>query len=251
VTIGGIRNERLPYYKFLFEKWAHNSLNNASIFNNYSAKDKFIKRGFRADKIFVIHNAIEIPKPSMSAKNERSNIRVVTVSRFVEQKDFRTALKSFKKLLDKTSGKSIHYYILGYGPLETDINSFAVNLNIKDKIKILINPKDIPEILKDCDIYLSTSLFEGLSNSIMEAMVAGLPVVATDVGDNRYLIEEGSNGYLVPCKAIDMIADRLKLLAESEETRKKFGEFSQIRIREEFSQRNLIENYLKVISEFQ
>jgi glycosyltransferase involved in cell wall biosynthesis len=69
----------------------------------------------------------------------------------------------------------------------------AENLNIMNRIKIFINPANIPDILNECDIYLSTSLFEGLSNSIMEAMVAGLPVIATDVGDNKYLVKDGFN----------------------------------------------------------
>jgi glycosyltransferase involved in cell wall biosynthesis len=135
--------------------------------------------------------------------------------------------------------------------MEQEINSLAEDLNIIERIKFFINPSNIPEILKDCDIYLSTSLFEGLSNSIMEAMVAGLPIVATDVGDNRYLIKEGYNGYLVPCKDINMIAGKLAFLTESEELRIKYGDFSKSRIRDKFSKGNLLENYLKVFSEFQ
>ncbi len=251
VTIGGIRNEKLPYHKFLFERWTHNNLNNASIFNNYSAKNKFTKRGFKSNKIFVIHNAIESNHLIVSPGKARSDVRIVTVSRFVEQKDFTTALKSFKKLIDRNNSVAISYYIVGYGPMEQEINTLADDLNIMDRIKFFINPSNIPEILKDCDIYLSTSLFEGLSNSIMEAMVAGLPIVATDVGDNRYLIKEGYNGYLVPCKDINKIAEKLAILTESEELRRKYGDFSKSRIRDKFSNGNLLENYLKVFSEFQ
>ena len=251
VTIGGIRNEKLPYHKFLFERWTHNNLNNASIFNNYSAKNKFTKRGFKSDKVFVIHNAIENNHLISSSGEARSDLRIVTVSRFVEQKDFTTALWSFKNLIDRNNIHTISYYIVGYGPMEKEIVSLAKDLNILDRIKFFINPTNIPEILKDCDIYLSTSLYEGLSNSIMEAMVAGLPIVATDVGDNRYLIKDGYNGYLVPCKDIDMITEKLAFLTESEALRKKYGNFSKSRIRDKFSKGNLLVNYLKLFSEFQ
>lgn len=251
VTIGGIRNEKLPYHKFLFERWTHNNLNNASIFNNYSAKINFTKRGFKSDKVFVIHNAIENNQRISSPGKARSDIRIVTVSRFVEQKDFTTALRSFKNLIDRNNSHTISYYIVGYGPMEKEINSLAKDLNILDRIKFFINPTNIPEILKDCDIYLSTSLYEGLSNSIMEAMVAGLPIVATDVGDNRYLIKDGYNGYLVPCKDINMITEKLAFLTESEALRRKYGDFSKSRIRDKFSKGNLLENYLKLFSEFQ
>ena len=69
-------------------------------------------------------------------------------------------------------------------------------LDLEKEVTILINPPNIHDILKSCDIYLSTSLFEGLSNSIMEAMSTGLPVIATDVGDNRYLLRMDTTGIL-------------------------------------------------------
>ena len=249
ITIGGIRNEKLPFYKFLFEKWIHNKLNDATVFNNFSAKNKFIKRGFKSDKIFVIHNAIELAPMIINTKAPKYEIRIITVSRFVKQKDFRTALNSFKNLIDRCENKPLSYYIVGYGPLEQEIRSLAEDLKILNRVRILINPPNIPEILKDCDIFLSTSLFEGLSNSIMEAMVAGLPVVATDVGDNKYLIKDGFNGYLVPSKGINQIVEKLEYLSESEDIRREFGNNSRIKIGNDFSQEKLLKNYLNLFSE--
>ena len=214
-VVGGIRNERLPYYKFLFERWVHNNLNNASVFNNYSAKQKFEERGFKSDKIFVIQNAIESSPVFNGTREQRSDIRIVTVSRFVELKDMMTALNAFKDLIDRNISTPISYYLVGYGPLEQEIRSLADSLKIMNRIKIFINPANIPDILKECDIYLSTSLFEGLSNSIMEAMLAGLPVIATDVGDNKYLVKNGINGYLVPCGDKNLIVTKLEHLEES------------------------------------
>ncbi len=116
---------------------------------------------------------------------------------------------------------------------------------------MIINPSNISNILADCDIYLSTSLFEGLSNSIMEAMVAGLPIVATDVGDNKYLVKDGFNGFLVPCKDVNGIVEKLELLSESADMRDNFGNNSRILIKNKFSQGKLLENYLNLLSEFQ
>ena len=251
VTIGGIRNEKLPYHKFFFEKLVHNFLNDATVFNNFSAGKKFVHRGFKSEKIYVIHNAIENPKKVIRAKRLDSEIRILTVSRFVEQKDFRTALYSFKSLVDRNKDKCLSYYIVGFGPLENEIKSLAAHLNIVDRVKIFINPSNIPDIIKECDIYLSTSLFEGLSNSLMEAMVFGLPIVATDVGDNSYLIKDGINGYLVGCKDIDSIVEKLNNLIGSEELRNRFGEFSQDKIMREFSNDNMQTSYLTLLSKFQ
>jgi glycosyltransferase involved in cell wall biosynthesis len=248
ITIGGIRSEKLPLYKFLFERWIHNRLNDATVFNNYSASKKFVKRGFKPGKINVIHNAIEIPA-LINNKDNKGEIIITTVSRFVKQKDFRTALYSFKGILEKNKDFNISYYLIGYGPLEQDIRLLAESLGIEQKVKILINPPNIFEILKKCDIYLSTSLFEGLSNSIMEAMVAGLPVVATDVGDNQYLVRNDYNGYIVPCMDVDQIVEKLDYLIKSDGIRTKFGSNSYSMIENGFTQEKLLNNYLNLVTE--
>jgi glycosyltransferase involved in cell wall biosynthesis len=251
IRIGGIRNERLPYHKFVFERWIHNYFNDCTVFNNYSAREKFIGRGFRADKIYVIQNAISTLKLNGSAKRDSSDIRIVTVSRFVKQKDFRTALYSFSELVNNNTDKRFSYYLIGYGKGEKKIRAITSALKLQDRIKLLINPAGIKDILRDCDIYLSTSLFEGLSNSIMEAMAAGLPVIATDVGDNSYLVKDGFNGYLTPCKDVTMIADKLSVLARSENLRIDFGKRSRTLIESKFSQENLLNEYLNLFSKLQ
>jgi len=124
----------------------------------------------------------------------------------------------------------------------------AGKLKLENKIKIFINPPDVPSILRSCDIFLSTSLFEGVSNSIMEALAAGLPVVATDVGDNSFLIRNGINGYLVPCRDIDKIVEKLEYLSGSWEVRNEFGKNSIKVIETKFSKMKLLDCYLSLFS---
>ncbi len=250
VSIGGIRNEKLPYHKFLIERYIHNHLNDVTVFNNFSARDKFVRRGFMPDKICVIQNAIEIRKKLEDAKSDNGEIKIVTVGRFVRQKDYTTALNSFRKLIDRNDKRKFKYYIVGYGPLERKVRSLARSLKIEDRISLLINPPEVVEILKKSDIFLSTSLFEGVSNSIMEAMASGLPVVATNVGDNNYLVRDGYNGYLVPVKDVNSIAERLDYLALSEDARKQFGKNSLNLIESSFSGGKLVENYLNLFQKY-
>jgi glycosyltransferase involved in cell wall biosynthesis len=247
LTIGGIRTEKLPFYKFFFERLVHNYLNDATVFNNFSAKDKFEKKGFNPEKIFVIHNTIHVP-PLEKTNKPKDGLNIISVSRFVRAKDFQTSLYSFKQLIDKDKDEKLKYYIVGYGPLENEIRLLIRHLNLNNEVEILINPPDIPGILKTCDIYLSTSLYEGLSNSIMEAMVAGLPIIATNVGDNRYLIKDAYNGFIVPCRDIDLIVEKLRYLIKFENVRNEFGNNSHFIIENEFSEERLIENYFKLFS---
>jgi glycosyltransferase involved in cell wall biosynthesis len=251
-TIGGIRNEKLPYYKFILERFIHNHVNDLTVFNNYTGKGKFKKRGFNPDKIFVIQNAIEFEnRPARSEKTGGDEIKIVTVGRFVKQKDYPTALHSFRLLEDKCKTRKFKYLIIGYGPLENEIKSLADELKIASEIEILINPPNIPDILRESDIFPSTSLFEGASNAIMEAMVEGLPIVATEVGDNKFLIRNSYNGYLVPCKNLGLLVQKLGYLCESEEKRNKFGRNSRGIIEKDFSKIKLVGSYVSLFSQLE
>jgi glycosyltransferase involved in cell wall biosynthesis len=248
VTIGGIRTEKLPQFKLLAERFVHNRLNNATIFNNYSAKERFEKLGFDTGKIDVIHNAIKVKAPVLS-KIKEEEVTIITVARFVESKDFETAILAFRRLRD-ISNQGVRYYIVGYGSMERRIRSLIKRFELDDEINLIINPPDISALLQKADIYLSTSLYEGLSNSIMEAMVAKLPLVVTDVGDNKYLVREGSNGYLVPAKATEQIALKLGELVNSERLRMTYGEHSLDIISNHFSEEKLLSRYKELINLF-
>lgn len=244
-TIGGIRNEKLPYYKFVIERLIHNYINDFTVFNNYSGSEKFSRKGFNPSKINVIQNAIEIQdRNTKDYKIVKDEIRIVTVGRFVKQKDYPTALRSFKLLKEEFTITRLKYIVIGYGPLEKEIRSIVQSMGLESDVQIMINPPNISEILRNSDIFLSTSLFEGVSNAIMEAMVAGLPIVATEVGDNKYLIKNSYNGYLVPCGNIRLLMQKLKYLCESAEKRTSFGKNNQLILEKDFSISKMVNNYI-------
>lgn len=247
-SVGGIRTEHLPFQKLLFERFAHNRLNTCTIFNSFVAREKFQKRGFNPEKMEVIHNAIQAPALSKTPCSPES-ITIVSVSRFVRSKDFHTALHAYKKLVENCTGKIIRYRIVGYGYQERTIRTLINTLDLLGNVELLIRPRGIYAILRDSDIYLSTSLYEGLSNSIMEAMTAGLPVVATDVGDNRFLVENGYNGYLVSSRDTDAIVDKLDELVKNEQLRKEFGDNGYKKISKEFSEEKMLSSYKDLLSD--
>jgi glycosyltransferase involved in cell wall biosynthesis len=247
-TVGGIRTEHLPFQKLLFERVVHNRLNTCTVFNSYVAREKFLGLGFNPEKMKVIHNAIQAPALS-KIHSPIEAITIVSVSRFVRSKDFHTALYAYKKLVEKCPGKIIRYRIVGYGYHERAIRTLIKTLDLVSNVELLIRPRGIYAILREADIYLSTSLFEGLSNSIMEAMAAGLPVVATDVGDNRYLVQNGFNGFLVGSRDTEAIVDRLSQLVESQQVRNEFGNNGYEKIVRDFSEEKLFRSYEALLAD--
>lgn len=228
----GIRNSRLPFLKYFFEKIAHNYLVTGTIFNCYSGAEYFRDRGFKKEKNIVISNCYS-PISNSFRRNEKQIKRIITVGRFVEQKDYFTALKVISKLKDKR--KDFKFDIVGYGALETQIRSWITQLNISDVINIHINPTNVPDLLQEADIYLSTSLFEGTSNSIMEAMNYSLPIVATNVGDNNYLIKNGETGFLTSIADVENILKSILSLLDDYDLRIKMGEMGNKKLQSEFS----------------
>jgi glycosyltransferase involved in cell wall biosynthesis len=248
LTVGGIRSEKLPYYKLIVERLLHNRINDATVFNSFGAKTSFEKRRFAAVKSVVIHNAISVPHLERDYRTG-DEISIISVSRFVKSKDFSTALQSFKRLLQNNRDKKLKYRIVGYGYQESEIRHMVRHLNLEKNVEVIIRPANVFDILLKADIYLSTSIFEGLSNSIMEAMAAGLPVVATDVGDNKYLVRDSYNGFLAPRKNVESITSGLQELIDSVDKRREFGKNSYFKIKDEFSEEKMLAGYYKLFSE--
>ncbi len=244
VRIGGIRNAILNPKKERIERILHNRFNSLTIFNNYSGAELYAKRKFKPDKILVVPNCISFP--DQIARKNSSDVKVLTVGRFVPQKDYYTAIKAFSQIIEHGI-INVHYTIIGWGVLEYEIRRWIKEMKIEKYVSIIINPLNVLDYYKQADIYLSTSLFEGISNTIMEAMSYSLPCIVTDVGDNSRLIKNNSNGFVHTIKDIDGIANSLTKLMLNKKLREDFGYESYLKIKNEYSINHFTENYLKII----
>ncbi len=233
--IGGIRSSVIPIHKFILQRLFHNYVFRYTIFNNHAGKKALVQRGFKKAISYVIPNCIEI-KSSLIHRKKKRVVKVVSVSRFVPVKDYYTSLKALDFLLSITNSEVIvRYDIIGYGELENEIQSWVSELGLEEHVKLVLNPENLNDFYERSDIYLSTSIREGMSNSIMEAMGYSLPVVATDVGDNKYLVEEGVNGYLCEVGNYKQIAFRLNELIRNHKLRSEMGTRSYERIKSHYS----------------
>lgn len=240
----GIRNSKLEGYKNILEWISHNFVATGTIFNCYSGEKAFIKKGFQKSKCLTIPNCY----PNITApmeKTDKAIVRIITVARFHPQKDYETAIKAIALLKKECS--NFLFDLCGYGDLEKQIRGWVKQYDVEDVVEFHIHPNNIPELLIQADIYLSTSLYEGTSNSIMEALNWSLPVVATNVGDNNHLVIDGVNGFLHPVGDAKGIAMSLSKLLDSVELRNEMGLKSNKNLRDNYSMEIFERRYLQVI----
>ncbi len=155
-------------------------------------------------------------------------LRLVMVARFQEQKDHTTLIHAVHALrtLYPTPPRplpNLQLQLVGDGPLLQACRSLAEELNVGDQIAFLGERGDVAELLAVGDIYVLTSHWEGLPRSIIEAMRAALPVVATNVGGVNELVEHGQTGYLVTPRDPHRLAARLSELLADDELRARLG----------------------------
>lgn len=213
----GLRNSCLPRGKMIAEQIA-NRLSTGAILNNHAGVGYFSANGLK--NITVIENCF----PDISCEKSRDGdgeVKVVTAARFVRQKDYRTAIAAFGAARQHVP--ELRYRIIGHGEDESLVRSWVSGAGLGDSVEIIVNPPDVARLVGECDIYLSTSLYEGTSNSIMEAMDASLPVVATDVGDNSRLVAHGKSGFIVPAGDFAAISEAITALAVSPQMRDDMG----------------------------
>ena len=151
----------------------------------YRVKDKYVGH---------IYNPIEVDKYKPTKYPRGGEISsLVAIGRFSRVKNFPLMLRAFKRVLD--SGRSAELFIAGSGPLQEETQNLAKELGLSQNVHFLGNVSDIPELLGRMDALLLSSVSEACPMVILEAMAAGLPVVATDVGGVPELVTD--NGIVV------------------------------------------------------
>jgi glycosyltransferase involved in cell wall biosynthesis len=126
------------------------------------------------------------------------------------------------------------------------IESLSSELGISEKVRMLGQRHDIPRILKACDIFTLTSVAEGISNTILEAMASALPVVATRVGGNPELVDDGICGYLVNAQDVAGLTAAYKTYLYDPERRSQHGRNGRARAEQNFSLERMASRYNQI-----
>lgn len=143
------------------------------------------------------------------------------VGRLTEQKGPDLLIKAASQLRDRS--RDFQLWLVGDGPLQTALESHVRKLGLEGVVRFLGYRKDVPELLAASDLFVLPSRYEAMSISLLEAMAAGKPCVVTDVGDNARLIEQGSEGLVVPPEDETALAAALQRLLSDPSLRRAMG----------------------------
>jgi glycosyltransferase involved in cell wall biosynthesis len=165
----------------------------------------------------VVHNAVDV-RSFRPTSRPGGTAEVVGVGRFAYPKDFLTLLEALRFVK-----APCHVRLAGDGPALTAVKSALTRDGLSQKVELLGARADIPDLLARSDVFVLSSRSEGFPVSVLEAMAAGLPVVATDVGGVAEAVEDGETGLLVPAADAEAVARALERLVVDGALRRRLG----------------------------
>lgn len=201
-------------------------------------------------KMITIYNGIEISNVALSVDlvqkkkdiGYKNNEMIVgTVGRLDPVKNYKVLLRSAAIITQDMP--NVKFLFVGDGPAAEGLKSLTQELGLNSRVIFLGQREDVPELLKIMDVFALPSLSEGLSKAILEAMAAGLPVVATNVGGNPELVIENQTGFLVPSGDPQGLANAIIYLLKNHEQAKRMGMSGQEMVRQHFSLEKMIKSY--------
>jgi sugar transferase (PEP-CTERM/EpsH1 system associated) len=208
--------------------------------------------GFPLDRIQVIRNGVDL---SRFAALDRAGARrrlglpsdvvaIGTAGRLVPVKDQALLLEALAQL----AGRGLRFIavIAGDGPLRGELDARAAALGIGDRVQFLGHRPDVEAVYAALDLFVLSSVSEGLSNTILEAMASGLPVVATRVGGADELIEEGTTGFIVPASNAPELAAAIERVVGQPDLLARMGAAGRERALDEFALERMLRDYAHV-----
>jgi glycosyltransferase involved in cell wall biosynthesis len=198
------------------------------------------KRVGSAEKLVTVHNGV--PDDPRRANPASGNpVTLVMVARFSAQKDHSTLLSALAGI-----HSPFRLLLVGDGPTLPVVQAEAARLGLQERIEFLGARTDIPGILSQCQAMLLITNWEGFPITILEAMRAGLPVIASDTGGNGEAVVHERTGLLVPPRDINAVQNAVVRLLESAELRVRLGNAGRTRYEEEFGLSSMLSRTLSV-----
>lgn len=211
--------------------------------------------GFPLGRMSVIPNGIDPRRIDESARNSSgrsvrnelgigdNDFVIGTVARLDQTKDTITLTRAFAELCQSPQEPSLKLLVVGDGEQKVELQKYVDEQRMSQKVIFTGVRYDVPRLLGAMDLFALSSLSEGLPITVLEAMCASLPVVATNVGALPELVEEGVTGFLVEPKNIGALAERISRFYRGSVTARDFGMAGRRKVEREFRLEQMLERY--------
>lgn len=198
------------------------------------ATSRAVAECFPGTAVKVVYPGCKLRQPVCRT----TSATVGTASRLIPLKGVANLIMAVARL--RTQWPALSLQIAGTGPEEPRLRALCTSLGIADATKFLGWVEDLDSVFSQWDVFASPTLEEGLPLSLADAMAAGLPVVASNVGGVPELIEHGRTGLLVPPDDADALADAIAQFLNNSELRRRSGEAAREEIAERFSEAGFV-----------
>lgn len=187
-------------------------------------------------RLVAIQNAMPSVDEALQATPERLPAKIVMVARLSHWKDHETLLRALEQLVPL----QWELELIGDGPLRKQVEELTVSLGLDTRVRFTGFCADVPSRLADAQLFVLATKWEGFPRSILEAMRAGLPVIASDVGGVRESVRDGETGFLVPQGEVEILRDRLRVLLTDPAQRRRMGTAGRALYQKRFSMERLV-----------
>jgi len=218
------------------------------------AEEYAMTNGLVPDRVAVIYNGIDLNRYGSHICDARYRLGIPGedfvigfVGRLDKVKNLVGLLHAFRIALDLSS-LSLRLVVVGDGREMARLKALAEKLDMKNRVTFLGMRDDIPVCLSAMDIYAQPSFYEGHSNTILEAMAAGLPVITTDVGGTPEIITHQKNGLLFQPEDYRGMAESMVWLAENIEERCNLVDAARETVRQRFSVKAMVDSYTELFT---
>ncbi len=218
-------------------------------------RELLLEAGFREEQIKYIPNGVDVSESIRLAKEPAQPgcyeaEEGVTVfgycGRLRQIKGVEVLIDAFAAFVDTRSDRRVKLRIAGGGSLLTELSAQVDRLGLQECVEFVGVVEDTHEFYKSLDVYIQPSFAEGLPNSVIEAMVAGLPVLATNIGGNTDLISHGTEGWLFEAGDVAALSALMSRCLDEYSTLDTMGEAGCARIVETFDFSNVTEDLLEL-----
>jgi len=222
-----------------------------TVSNSKAGMDELTKRGVDKRKVRFIPSGIDISLYSSRRDyrklSEDSDVSIGVVAKLRMQKGHTYLFRALRQVINTYPHAKL--YVVGDGPLRDQLFKEANELGINNNVSFMGDRKDVPDLLAHFDLFVLPSLWEGTPRALLEAMAAGVPIIATGVDGNSEVIEDGRNGLLVKPKDPALLESAIMRAIKSEILRKGIGISAQKDVINNYSLGKMVKTYESLYDE--